>query len=112
MDSWHLDLSWREVSFEEHALFVVVVGFGPVVAEFGAEAVAAVARLVFAEMVLEVVVVAFVAATAESQPCSFELEEASSEENFASFASLVIVVPQVVVVVVELASAAEVIDYS
>jgi len=87
---------------EEHALSVVVVGLRQVVVEFAAEAVDVVARVVFAEMTLEVVVVAvaFVAATVESQSCSFELEEALSEEYFASFAVLVFVVPQVVVVVV------------
>ena len=110
MDSWHLDLFWVEVSFEEHALCVVVARSGLVVAEFVAQAVAVVVRVVFAAEELEVVVAASVAVTAESRPCSFELEEASSEAYFASSAALAIVARQAAVD--ELAFVAEVTDYS
>lgn len=110
MDSWHLDLFWVQVSWEEHALCVVVARSGLVVAEFVAQAVAVVVRVVFAAEELEVVVAASVAVTAESQPCSFELEEASSEAYFASSAALAIVARQVAVD--ELAFVAKVTDYS
>ena len=94
---------------EEHALCVVAACSGLVVAEFVAQAVAVVVRVVFAAEELEVVVAASVAVTAESQPCSFELEEASSEAYFASSAAIAIVARQVAVD--ELAFVAKVTDY-